>query len=86
MNTTLVDCLFSLISGPYKEEFTLKQFSNPNMTFRHAFPVFLDNYRATLEHDGEENKNRMKAPWSLQDGWLVLQKWINDGIIFSLFA
>ena len=28
----------------------------------------------------------MKAPWTLQDGWLILQKRIDDGIIYALFA
>ena len=28
----------------------------------------------------------MKAPWTLQDGWLILQKRIDDGIIYPLFA
>ena len=28
----------------------------------------------------------MKAPWTLQDGWLILQKRIDDGIIYALFV
>ena len=56
------------------------------MNFKDAFQIFLDGFGATTEHDCEENKNRMKAPWTLQDRWLILQKRIDDGIIYALFA
>jgi len=56
------------------------------MNFKDAFQIFLDGFGATTEHDCEENKNRMKAPWTLQDGWLILQKRIDNGIIYALFA
>ena len=39
------------------------------MNFKDAFQIFLDDFGATTEHDREENKNRMKAPWTLLDGW-----------------
>ena len=53
------------------------------MNFKDAFQIFLDNFGTTTEHEREENKNRMKAPWTLQDGWLIR---IDDGIIYALFA
>ena len=28
----------------------------------------------------------MKAPWTLQDRWLILQKCIDDGITYTLFG
>ena len=28
----------------------------------------------------------MKTPWTLQDGWLILQKRINDGTSYALFT
>ena len=64
MNTALVDCRLSLITNPYKAEFTLKRYSNPTMKSKLAFQVFLDDYGATTEHNKEEKKNRMKAPWT----------------------
>ena len=66
MNTALVNRLLSLIADHYNAEFTLKRYSDPNMNFKLAFKVFLDS--ATTEHDREENKNRMKAPYTFQDG------------------
>ena len=68
MNTALVDRKLSLISEPYKAEFNLKWHSDPNMNFKDTFQIFLDDFGATTEYDREENKNRMKAPWTLQDG------------------
>jgi len=56
------------------------------MNFKFAFQTFLEDFGATTEHDREENKNRMKAHWTLQEGWLILQKRIDDGIIYALFA
>ena len=76
MNSALVDRLLSLIAKPYKAEFTLKRYSNPNMNFKNAFQKFLKDFGARTEHDHEENKTIMKAPWTLQDGLLVLQKQI----------
>jgi len=81
-----VDRLLSLIAEPYKAKLTLKRYSNPNTNFKLVFQTFLDDFGATTEHNREENKNRMKAPWTLQDRWLILQKRINDGIIYALFA
>jgi len=78
-----VDRKLSLIAKPYKAEFNLKRYSDPNMNFKDAFQMFLDDFGATTEHDREENRNRMKAPWTLQDGWLILRKRIDDGIIYT---
>ena len=86
MNTALLDRPLSLIADPYKAEFTLKRYSDPNMNFKLAFQVFLDNYSATIEHDREENKNRTKAPCALHDRWLILHKRIDNEIIYALFA
>ena len=56
MNTTSVDRLLSVIADPYKAEFTLKRYSDPNMNFKLTFQVFLDHYGAATEHTIEENK------------------------------
>jgi len=56
------------------------------MNFKLAFQTFLDAFGATTEHDRKENKNRMKAPWTLQNRWLILQNLIDDGIIYALFV
>ena len=37
MNTSLLDCLLSLIAAHYKAEFTLKRYSDLNMNFKLAF-------------------------------------------------
>ena len=57
----LVDCLLSIISNPYKAEFTLKRYNGFNMNFKLVFQTFLDDFGAATERDREENKNRMKA-------------------------
>ena len=56
------------------------------MKFKDAFQYFLDDYGITKEHNQKENKNKMKAPWTLQDGWLVLQKRIDNGTTYALFT
>jgi len=65
MNTALVDRLLSLIADPYKTESTLKRYSDPSMYFKLAIWVFLDDYGTNTEHNREESKNRMEAPWTL---------------------
>ena len=56
---------------------TMTRLVKPTMTPEKKY------FSATTEHDHEENKNRMKAPWTLQDGWLILQKRIDNGIVHS---
>ena len=56
MNTALFDRFLALIADPYKAEFNLVGYSDPDMKFKDAFQYFLDNYWATTEHNQEENK------------------------------
>ena len=86
MKTVLVDRFLSLIAEPYKAKFALTRFSDPDMKFKDVFQHFLNNYGEITEHNCKESRSKMKALWALQDGWLLLQKQIDDGIMYSLFA
>ena len=77
----LVDCFLSPIGEPQKVEFARVRYIDPNMKSKATFQHFLYDYGTTAEHDLEENKNKMKALWTLQDRWLILQKQIDNGTI-----
>ena len=82
MNMALVDCFLSPIGEPHKVElFARVRYIGPNMKSEATFSHFLYDYGTTAEHDLEENKNKMKALWTLQDRWLILQKQIDNGTI-----
>ena len=62
MNTALVDQKLSLIAKPYKAEFNLKRYSNPNMNFKDAFQIFLDNFGATTSTIVRKTRTERKHP------------------------
>ena len=86
MDISLGDRSLLLIGEPYMTEFAIVWYINLYMKFKDAFLYFLNDCDVTTTHIWEENKNKMKTPWMLQYGWLVLQTWINDGTIYALFA
>ena len=61
MNTALSDRFLSLIVDPYKAEFALTRFSDPDMKFKDTFQNFLNDYGKTKEHNHEDNRNKTKA-------------------------
>ena len=60
--------------------------SQPDTQFRQCLMYFLGKYGKTNETERAENKQRMRQQWTLQDGWERLQKQLDEGSIFGLFA
>ena len=50
MNTALMDWFIALITEPYKAEFNLARYSDPDTQFKDVFQYFLDDYGATTDH------------------------------------
>ena len=86
MNSALIDRFLSLMDPTYTTDFTYARVTHPTLQFRDCFTYFIGRYGATNETERSENRERMKAPWTLQEGWERLQKQIDDGHIYSLFA
>ena len=83
---TCTTYFLSLMDGAYTTDFTHARVTNPALQFRDCFTYFIGRYGATNETERSENRERMKAPWTLQEGWERLQKQIDDGHIYSLFV
>ena len=86
MNSALTDRFCSLIGQEYTADFTHMRISQPDTQFRQCLMYFLGKYGKTNETERAENKQRMKHQWTLQDGWERLQKQLDEGSIFGLFA
>jgi len=86
MNSALTDRFVSLIEPAYTKDYTTSRLRNPNQQFREAFAYFVGKYGATNEGERADNKDRMKAAWTLQDGWERLEQQIEDSQLFALFA
>ena len=86
MKSCLVDRFLSLIDRDHKTEFEEHRLGNPGMSFRTCFDWFLTRFGHTDEHDRDDNTVRMKQDWSLQDGWHKLERQIEDGMIYAVFA
>ena len=86
MNSALTDRFLSLIDAAYTADFTNASVTQPDVQFRECFTYFLGRYGATNESERSANKEAMKTPWTLQDGWERLQKQMDDGHIYSIFA
>ena len=86
MNSALTDRFVSLIDTAYTKDYTQSRLRNPTQQFRECFAHFVGKYGATNETDRADNKERMKAAWTLQDGWEHLEQQIEDCQLFALFA
>ena len=86
MNSALTDRFVSLIEPAYTKDYTTSRLRNPNQQFRECFAYFVLKYGATNETERADNKERMKATWTLQDGWERLEQQIEDSQLFALFA
>ena len=86
MNSALTDRFCSLIGQEYTADFTHMRISHPDIQFRSCLMYFLGKYGKTNETERAENKQRIRQQWTLQDGWERLQKQLNEGSIFGLFA
>ena len=86
MNSALTDRFCSLIKQEFTADFTHMRISQPDTQFRQCLMYFLGKYGKTNETERAENKQRMRQQWTLQDGWERLQKQLDEGSIFGLFA
>ena len=69
-----------------KEEYKEHHITNPNETFQECFQWFVDNFGDTDEPERERNRERMKKPWAMQDGWIRLTSQIESGRNYAHFC
>ena len=86
MDKALTDRLLQLIPSEYKQEFTLRLQTEPNMRFQDAFQYFVTRYAQADEHDRSENKATMEWDWTINDDFPVIVKRLDDAVLFAAFA
>jgi len=86
MDSALITRFTSLFDEQFKRGFVKRYISNPKMTFRECFDWFYDAYGKYDEHDIAENEQRMKKPWSMHDGWEILEDQIEEAWIYSMYC
>ena len=72
MDKALTDRLLQLTPSEYKQEFTLRLQTEPNMRFQDAFQYFVTRYTQADEHDRSENKATMDWDWTINDNFPVI--------------
>ena len=74
MNSALIDRFISFMDLAFKQAFNNQRITNPKVQFRQCLAYFLQQYGHTNEKERADNKELLKVPWALQDGWENLQK------------
>ena len=59
---------------------------NPNMVFGRVFQWFLERYRQSNETDRFENRTRMEADWSFDNGVKTLINQINTRLMYATYT
>ena len=86
MNSALIDRFLTFMDLAYKQDFMNTRVTNPRVQFRDCLAYFLQRYGNTNETERAKNKELMKIPWALQDGWERPQKQIDDSTIYAIFS
>ena len=86
MSNALIHRFLSLLRSDDKEEYEEHHITNPNETFQECFQWFVDNFGDTDEPERERNRERMKKPWAMQDGWIRLTSQIESGRNYAHFC
>ena len=86
MNKVLTERFLSLVPQEHRTTYKVTLSSNPNKRFGDTFQLFYEQFGIEDEMEIETNKEEMKRPWSLAEGFEALKTRFNDGIAYASFA
>ena len=86
MDTALVERLLLLIGDVYKRNFEQERLKMPNRNFCDTFQFFLEQYGVSTEAERQNNKDNMRAEWTIADGFEALVARIDDAIHYGELA
>ena len=85
MNKALTERLLSIFANEHQRGYNATIVSNPNRTFGNKFSHFYEQFGIRDKADIEQNRDDMRKPWNIADGWEVLKDQFYDGIAYAVF-
>ena len=86
MNKALTERFLSIFANKHRRGYNATIVSDPNRTFGHTSAHFYEHFGIRDEAEIEQNRNKMRKPWNIADGWEVLKDQFYDGIAYAVFA
>ena len=86
MNKALTERFLSIFANKHRRGYNSTIVSDPNRTFGHTFTHFFEQFGIRDEAEIEQNRDNMRKPWNIADGWEVLKDRFDDGIAYAVFA
>ena len=85
MNKALTKCFLSIFAYEHQRGYNATIVSDPNRTFGHTFSHFYRQFGIRDKAEIEQNRDNMRKPWNIPDGWEVLKDRFDDGIAYAIF-
>ena len=86
MNKALTNRFLSIFDNEHWRGYNATIVSDPNRTFGNTFAHFYEQFGIRDKAEIEKNRNDMRKPWNIADGWEVLKYQFDDGIAYAVFA
>ena len=86
MNKGLTMRFLSLISAEYRIAYNNSITDEPNKRFIDTLQFFYDQYGIQDEAEIEQNRESMKQPWNINQGFALLKNRMDDGMAYASFA
>ena len=86
MNKSLTEILLSIFANEHRRGYNATIVSDLNRTFGNTFAHFYYQFGIREQSEIEQNRDDMRKPWNIADGWEVLKDRSNEGIAYSVFT
>ena len=80
MNKALTDRFLSIFANEHRRGYNATIVSDPNRTFGNTFAHFYGQFGIRDKAEIEQNRDDMRKPWKVADGWKVLKDRFDNGI------
>ena len=86
MNKALTERFLSIFPNEHRIRYNATIISDPNRTFGNTFAHFYENFGIRDEAEIKKNRDNMRNPWNVANGWEVLKDQFDDGTAYAVFA
>ena len=86
INKALTEHFLSIFANKHRRGYNAIIVSDPNSTFGNTFAHFYKQFGIRDEAKIEQNRDNMRKPWNIAEGWEVLKDRFDDGIAYAVFA
>ena len=86
MNKVLTERFLSIFAKKHRRGHNATIVSDPNRTLGNTFAHFYEQFGIRDKTEIDQNRDDMRKPWNITDGWEVLKDRFDDGITYAVFA